>query len=226
MARPKALRLIENIPEVTWFKPAGLQRKMLDEVSLTLDEIEAIRLADLEANYQGQVAEKMNVSRQTVGRILASAHKKIAEALVLGKAIRLEGGSVHHQKAAADQPPDDQVGADSRKLTRVVVTASGPDLKAKVDLKFGRAAYLLIVDLTDDTFQVIDNSDQPGITGKKGVRTANKVLAMDIGAVITGNIGQRALSELSGAGIGMFQVDGGTVKKALTSYRKEVIDFK
>ena len=223
MARPKTLRLIENIPEVTWFKPAGIQRKMLDEVSLTLDEIEAIRLADLEANYQEQVAEKMNVSRQTVGRILTSAHKKIAEALVLGKAIRLEGGTIQHRKLATDGLSTGSVESDSRKLTRVVVTANGPDLDATVDLKFGRAAYLLIIDLTDDSLQVIDNRDEPGVTGNKGIRTANKVLSLDVGAVITGNIGQRALSELSGAGIGMFQIDGGTVRKALKSYQKEVI---
>ncbi len=94
MTRPKSLRSIENIPEIKWFKPAGIKMRALEEVSLTFDEIEAIRLADLEGLYQEQVAEKMNVSRQTIGRILISAHRKIAEALVEGKAIRLEGGQI------------------------------------------------------------------------------------------------------------------------------------
>jgi predicted RNA-binding Zn-ribbon protein involved in translation (DUF1610 family) len=60
---------------------------------VTVDEYEAIRLADMEGLYQEKVAEMMGVSRQTVGRILQSAHKKIAEALVHGKAIRIEGGA-------------------------------------------------------------------------------------------------------------------------------------
>ena len=71
--------------------------QFLEEINLTSDEVEAIRLADLEGRYQEVVAEKMNISRQTVGRILANAHKKIADALVTGKAIRLEGGEISCQ---------------------------------------------------------------------------------------------------------------------------------
>ncbi|MBU2513612.1 DUF134 domain-containing protein [bacterium] len=94
MTRPKSPRSVNGVPKVCWFKPAGVKLSDLDEIVLTLDEVEAIRLADLEGKYQELVAKKMNVSRQTVGRILATAHKKIADALVRGKAIRLEGGLV------------------------------------------------------------------------------------------------------------------------------------
>ena len=66
----------------------------LDEVQITIDELEAVRLADIEQLYQADAAEKMNVSRQTFGNIIKSAHKKIAEALVLGKAIRVAGGCI------------------------------------------------------------------------------------------------------------------------------------
>jgi len=65
---------------------------MLEEVILNVDEFEAIRLADLEHLYQEQAAEKMKVSRPTFGRIIDSAHKKVAEALVKGKALKIEGG--------------------------------------------------------------------------------------------------------------------------------------
>ena len=64
----------------------------LDEVALTVDELEAIRLADLEGLYQEQAAGNMKVSRQTFGRIITSAHKKVAEALVMGRALKIEGG--------------------------------------------------------------------------------------------------------------------------------------
>lgn len=89
--------------------------RVLEEVSLTLDEIEAIRLADLEGMYQDQVAKKMNVSRQTVGRILASAHKKIAEALVLGKAIRMEGGSIQFKSNSMDGRDENGDAAGQKK---------------------------------------------------------------------------------------------------------------
>ncbi len=94
MPRPKTARCIDQIPNVTWFKPAGIRLRELQEVEITLDEVEAIRLADYEGLYQEEIAASMNISRQTVGRILTEARKKIAEALIEGKAIRLEGGSI------------------------------------------------------------------------------------------------------------------------------------
>jgi predicted DNA-binding protein (UPF0251 family) len=64
----------------------------LEEVSLGVDEFEAIRLADLEGLYQEEAAEKMKISRQTFGNIINSAHKKIAEVLIEAKALKIEGG--------------------------------------------------------------------------------------------------------------------------------------
>lgn len=64
---------------------------------MTLDEFEAMRLADLDRLYQEQAAQQMNVSRPTFSRIIDSAHRKIADALVHGKALRIEGGPVQLQ---------------------------------------------------------------------------------------------------------------------------------
>jgi hypothetical protein len=72
----------------------GIPVTELDEVVMTLDEFEAQRLADLDGLYQAEGAERMNVSRATFSRILDSAHRKIADALVHGKALRIEGGPV------------------------------------------------------------------------------------------------------------------------------------
>jgi predicted DNA-binding protein (UPF0251 family) len=90
MPRNKSHRCIDFDPEVTYFKPRGIPMKMLEEIKLDRDELEAIRLRNFEGLYQEQAAEKMKISRQTFGRILESAHKKIAEALINGKAIRIE----------------------------------------------------------------------------------------------------------------------------------------
>ncbi len=92
MARPRNCRRVGFAPGSDYFKPRGIPLSLLEEVVLNVDEFEAIRLADLESLYQEQAAEKMNVSRQTFGRIVDSAHKKVAEALVKGKALKIEGG--------------------------------------------------------------------------------------------------------------------------------------
>jgi predicted DNA-binding protein (UPF0251 family) len=92
--RPKIKRLIKFFPEITYFKPAGVPLRFLLEEILTLDEIEAIRLADLEGLEQEEAAQKMKISRVTFLRILHSVHQKIARSLILGKAIRMEGGEI------------------------------------------------------------------------------------------------------------------------------------
>jgi len=92
MPRPFKCRRIRCKPGFDYFKPRGIPIGNLDEVNLTVDEFEAIRLADLEGKYQEQAAKKMNVSRQTFGNIIESAHKKIADSIVNGKAIKIEGG--------------------------------------------------------------------------------------------------------------------------------------
>lgn len=94
MSRPVKCRRIGFVPDVLYFKPAGIPMRDLEEVELTLDELEAIRLADLKGLYQEDAAGHMNISRQTFANILVSAHNKIAEYLILGKALRIEGGKI------------------------------------------------------------------------------------------------------------------------------------
>ena len=95
MPRPHTCRRVGSGPAVSLFKPAGVPRLELEEIQLSLDEFEAIRLADGEGLYQEQAAERMGVSRATFGRILEAAHRKVAETLTAGCALRIEGGPVH-----------------------------------------------------------------------------------------------------------------------------------
>ena len=94
MVRPRKQRLIACEVNATYFKPQGIPLRELEEIALEMDEIEAIRLADLEDLYQADAALRMGVSRPTFGNILASAHKKIAKALLEGKALRISSGSL------------------------------------------------------------------------------------------------------------------------------------
>jgi predicted DNA-binding protein (UPF0251 family) len=94
MSRPKCCRKVGCVPDKNYFKPRGIPSTELEEVVLLLDEYEAIRLADFEGLYQEDAAGNMNISRQTFGRIIESAHKKIADILINGKALKIEGGEV------------------------------------------------------------------------------------------------------------------------------------
>ena len=73
-----------------YYKPRGIHMHQLETFQIEPDEMEALRLAHVEKLYQEQAAEKMEISRQTFGRILTSAQEKISTALVYGKAIKIE----------------------------------------------------------------------------------------------------------------------------------------
>ena len=92
MPRPPIERAVGAVPRVTLFKPAGVPGRELEQLPLAIDELEAIRLVDLEGLSHEQAAVAMGVSRQTVGRMLERGRAKVAEALVAGKAILIGGG--------------------------------------------------------------------------------------------------------------------------------------
>jgi predicted DNA-binding protein (UPF0251 family) len=94
MPRPCKCRRIFGSPQANIFKPCGRPLTDLQEVVLTVDEFEAVRLADLQGLYQEEAAEKMKISRQTFGNIIQSAHKKIADAIVNAKALKIQGGNI------------------------------------------------------------------------------------------------------------------------------------
>ena len=98
MPRPKCQRNICGMPDKNYFKPRGIPTVDLEEIVLNLDEFEAIRLADYEQLYQEKAAEQMKISRQTFGRIIEAAHKKIADVLLNGKALKIEGGKISLNK--------------------------------------------------------------------------------------------------------------------------------
>ncbi len=93
MAKPKKSRFVQQPPSAAYYKPRGIPMYCLEQVTVTVDEYEALRLVDMEGMDHGAAAERLGVSRPTVARIVSSAHHKVAEALATGKAICIEGGS-------------------------------------------------------------------------------------------------------------------------------------
>ena len=104
MPRPFCSRRVARHPVVAVFKPAGVPARELEEVVMTIDELEAIRFADRQKLYQEDAARRMGISRSTFGRILESARRKVAEALVEGKVLRIEGGPIRLDASGTLEP--------------------------------------------------------------------------------------------------------------------------
>ncbi len=98
MVRPHKLRRIAFHPRVLYFKPQAVPLSLLEEVALHRDELEALRWCDVQGLQQQEAAEKMNISQSTLHRLLLAARQKIADALITGKAVRIETGdeNLHH----------------------------------------------------------------------------------------------------------------------------------
>ncbi len=89
MARPLKLRRILFDPNVVYFKPRAVPLSILKEVNLNVDELEALRLCDYKNLEQKEAAKKMKISQSTLQRILTLARKKVSEAIIEGKAIKI-----------------------------------------------------------------------------------------------------------------------------------------
>ena len=141
MARPFKCRRVAFMPGVTYFKPAGIPLRALEEIRLTVEEAEAIRLKDLEGLEQEQGAERMNISRPTFQRVLASARLKIASALLNGKAIRIEGGnfemSPHRFHCANNHEWELPFEAAMQMPSQACPTCNEPSVEPLVPARFG-----------------------------------------------------------------------------------------
>ena len=89
MPRPRLYRRIRFNPQITYFKPLGVPMRDLEEIELTAEETEALRLKNIKELDQNECAKKMNTSQSTLQRILTSAYKKISRAIIEGKAIKI-----------------------------------------------------------------------------------------------------------------------------------------
>lgn len=92
------MRFINFNPETTYFKPRGIPLSSLEEIILTIDELEALRLKNYELFEQIECAKKMKISQSTFQRVLCAANRKIADALINGKAIKIDGGAIRMKR--------------------------------------------------------------------------------------------------------------------------------
>ena len=121
MARPKKCRFVRGTPNAYYFKPRAVPLIYLKEVSLSLDELEAMRLADYEGLYHEEASRQMKVSRATFGRILDQARRKVMEALLEGKALKIEkkmNPVVCPMPCRKDRCMTERIGRKAKKVER------------------------------------------------------------------------------------------------------------
>ena len=131
------------MPGVNYYKPAGIPLKFLDEVRLSIEELEALRLKDMEDMDQEQCAQRMNISRPTFQRVLKSARKKIADALLNGKAIRIEGGAYELEP---QQPVINNLNIGRKNNMKIAVVT---DDEITICQHFGRASLYVVFAIQD-----------------------------------------------------------------------------
>lgn len=237
MPRKTCPRKISFLPYVTYFKPAGVKMALLEEVELGHDEVEAIRLKHLEKLDQDAAAKQMGVSQPTFHRLLTSAHEKLAEAVIKGKALRIEGGNVTLEegfespacgrqrdcgriwKKAARRKLLDGLGEQGG-IMKIAVTSVDGTLDGAVDERFGRCKKLVVYDPQAKTVEVVDNKSNMGMAQGAGIQAAQNVVNAGARVVISGHFGPKAFQVLKAAGIEIYTISNMSVGDALKRFEQ------
>ncbi len=230
MPRPRKCRFVESVPVARLFKPQGIPARQLEEVYLPLEGFEALRLADLEGLRHEEAAARMRVSRQTFGRLLAEARRAVAEALVKGICLRIEGAPPRTGPVGADGPVEEVAGGEEKARShtggsamreKIAVTCEGGDLDSRVDPRFGRAAGFLLVDPETLACEHLDNRSAQAMGQGAGIQAAELLARHGVTVVLTGYVGPKAYQALRAAGIRIGQnLEDCTVREALERYRQ------
>ncbi len=192
MARPTQCRKIAVYPNATSFRPGDMPYDAASELKLPLDELEALRLADMEEMTAIEAARYMNISRHTFGRILSSARKTVATALCTGCALKIEGG--HYSLANLIPAPHGFTG-------RIAVCATGPAGNADVSERFGRAGGFVIVDVPSMEFSYLDSGRFQDSGQEPGMATVCALSDAHVTVVLGRVMGSKVFEALRSKGI-------------------------
>ena len=217
MPRPRNCRYVERQPCVTYFKPRGIPMTELTETVLTVEGLEALRLADLEGLTTGEGAERMRVSRHTFGRTLSEARRAVADALVNGRALCIQGGTyaVLPERSETHLPRK-----EFSMMQKIAISSEGPSLDDMVDPRFGRAGGFVIVNPETMETSYLDNGAAQTMAQGAGIETAERMSAAGVEAVLSGYVGPKAFEALKAAGIKVCQdLDGLTVREAVERFK-------
>lgn len=196
----------------------------LVESRITFEELEAIRLADLEGLTMEEAAVRMHISRHTFGRVLGQARSAVARALVEGQALRIDGG--HYEVTDVAQNTAEQHSAKELNMSKVAVTSDGPTLQDQVDPRFGRAAGFVVVDTETMACEYVDNGASQALAQGAGIQAAERIVSAGAGIVLTGTVGPKAFRALQAAGVQVGQnLSGMTVADAVAKFKAGEVEY-
>ncbi len=223
MPRPKLCRKVSGTPKADYFKPRGIPLSDLGETYLSVEGLEAIKLADLESLTTMEAAARMGVSRHTFGRTLSEARRTVADALVNALALRIEGGE-YAVTGGEDHPAPQQKRTVHMNI--IAISAEGPALTDRVDTRFGRAAGFVVVEMDTMATRYIDNGQSQTMAHGAGIQTAERIADAGAGVLLTGIVGPKAFQALEAAGIKIGQnLEGITVGEAVERYKSGQVPF-
>jgi len=107
---------------------------------------------------------------------------------------------------------------------KVAIASQSPEMSGQVDPRFGRAAYFIIADTEDDTFNAVDNRQNASAPQGAGIQSAQTVVNQGVGAVITGHCGPKAFHVLNAAGVRVCSAASGTVSQALEEFKAGTLE--
>lgn len=190
--RREKLRRVGIIPEYRCFTPDGLASG--DAIDMTVDELEVLRLCNLEGLNQEEVAQCMGIARATVAAICSRAHRKVANALVNGRAIVIEGGNIAYSPITTTTAAWPAKEADTM---RVATTYDN----GNIFMHFGRSEQFKIYDIQDDK---VLNEQVVGTGGTGHGALAGLLANGGVDTLICGGIGGGAINALAQAGITVY----------------------
>lgn len=212
MSRPTITRIVDIPLRTVYFKPCGKLPDDTECVTIKFEELEALRLADLEGITQSEACVNMGISRHTFGRILATARKKVARSLVESLPIVVTGGTNARRLSSAELLREYPV-------MKIAISAEGPTLQDVVDPRFGRAAGFVIYDTETKAFEYIDNGAAQAAAQGAGLMAVETVVEAGVKVVLSGYIGPKALEALQAVGLGTVQdMDNRTVGDVIEEF--------
>ena len=174
----------------------------------------------------------MQVSRQTFGRILADARKAVAEAVVRGLVLRIEGGEYAEARPGIPVRRNampiavNATRGENMSKGKISISSEGPTLDSAVDPRFGRAAGFVILDPDTLEFEYADNGACQAMAQGAGIQAAELVVRAGAGVVLTGYVGPKAFHALAAAGVKVCQnLEGLTVRQAVEKYKNGEVAF-
>jgi predicted DNA-binding protein (UPF0251 family)/predicted Fe-Mo cluster-binding NifX family protein len=200
VARPVSERRLGAPIPPRVFKPAGIPARELEELRLGFDEAEALRLADYEGLYHEAAARSMGVSRQTFGRIVERARRKVAAAIIEGKALRVDGGAV-------------SMNIEGVTMMKIAV----PARDGLVDEHFGHCKEFLV--FRDEGGKLVQEKSMASPEGcgcKSGV--AADLAKEGVTVLVAGNMGEGAVRVLSSHGIKVVRGASGDARLAARAF--------